>query len=186
MLPQPFCALLVLLSTASALALYTDLHARRPPPRQAAVCCMAPQLPDSEPPLEPTPSEAREALERAAAINAEVLPPSYFESLRYDEDAVPWDLFGLPQAAVRNAAQSGAFGPKGTAILDCGCGSGDNANWLAANHGYEMLGFDLSANAVATAIARGNRPETSAAIAASGGRVEVVQDGDCSHSAVTP
>jgi hypothetical protein len=38
-----------------------------------------------------------------------------------------------------------------------------------------MLGFDLSANAVATASARGERPETSSAIAAAGGRVEFVQ-----------
>ena len=196
----------LLLATASALALHAGPHTRRSPPRRAAVRCSAPPPPPGEgggAPPEPTPSDAREALERAVAIDAEVLPPSYFESLRYDEDAVPWDLFGLPQAAVRNAAQSGAFGPRGTAILDCGCvchrglepraspthdrsathtcesrlgqGSGDNANWLAANHGYEMLGFDLSGNAVATATKRGDRPETSSAIAAAGGSVEFVQ-----------
>ena len=124
----------LLLATASALALHAGPHTRRSPPRRAAVrCspprraavrCSAPPPPAGEgsgPPPEPTPSDAREALERAVAIDAEVLPPSYFESLRYDEDAVPWDLFGLPQAAVRNAAQSGAFGPRGTVILDCGC-----------------------------------------------------------------
>ena len=115
----------LLLATASALALHAGPHARRSPPRRAAVrCCTAPPPPAGEgggAPPEPTPSDAREALERAVAIDAEVLPPSYFESLRYDEDAVPWDLFGLPQAAVRNAAQSGAFGPRGTVILDCGC-----------------------------------------------------------------
>ena len=115
----------LLLAAASALALHAGPHTHRPPPRRAAVRCTAPPPPEGEgggpSPEEPTPSDAREALERAVAIDAEVLPPSYFESLRYDEDAVPWDLFGLPQAAVRNAAQSGAFGPRGTVILDCGC-----------------------------------------------------------------
>ena len=38
-----------------------------------------------------------------------------------------------------------------------------------------MLGFDLSGNAVATATKRGDRPETSSAIAAAGGSVEFVQ-----------
>ena len=142
-------AFFLVATSASALALRAGPHTRRPP-RRAKVCsCTAPPPPEGEGghPPEATPSHARKALERAVGIDAEVLPPSYFESLRYDEDDVPWDLFGLPQAAVRNAAQSGAFGPAGTVILDCGCGSGDNANWLAANHGYEVLGFDLSANA---------------------------------------
>ena len=171
-------AFFLVATSASALALRAGPHIRRPPPRRATVCsCTAPAPPEGEggDPPEATPSDAREALERAVAIDAEVLPPSYFESLRYDEDDVPWDLTGLPQAAVRNAAQSGAFGPAGTVILDCGCGSGDNANWLAANHGYEVLGFDLSANAVATATARAAQPEMARAIEAAGGRVEFVQ-----------
>ena len=114
----------LLLATASALALHTAPHTGRSPPCRAAVCCTARPPPEGEggdAQSEPPPPDAREALERAVAIDAEVLPPSYFESLRYDEDAVPWDLFGLPQAAVRSAAQSGAFGQSGTAILDCGC-----------------------------------------------------------------
>ena len=171
-------AFFLVATSASALALRAGPHIRRPPPRRATVCsCTAPAPPEGEggDPPEATPSDAREALERAVAIDAEVLPPSYFESLRYDEDDVPWDLTGLPQAAVRNAAQSGAFGPAGTVILDCGCGPGDNANWLAANHGYEVLGFDLSANAVATATARAAQPEMARAIEAAGGRVEFVQ-----------
>ena len=171
-------AFFLVATSASALALRAGPHIRRLPPRRATACsCTAPAPPEGEggDPPEATPSYAREALERAIAIDAEVLPPSYFESLRYDEDDVPWDLSGLPQAAVRNAAQSGAFGPAGTVILDCGCGSGDNANWLAADHGYEVLGFDLSANAVATATARAAQPEIARAIEAAGGRVEFVQ-----------
>ena len=79
-----------------------------------------------------------------------MLPQSYFQQMRYDEEAVPWDLSGRPQPPVRNAAQEGEFGPAGTAILDCGCGSGDNACWLASR-GYEIVGFDISPSAVATA-----------------------------------
>ena len=101
----------------------------------------------------------------------EVLPPAYFEQLDYGKSEVPWDLFGRPQPVVRAAAKAGAFGASGTAILDCGCGAGDNANWLAAR-GYAVLGFDFSTSAVATARSRSVSAATASAIAAAGGAVE--------------
>ena len=54
-----------------------------------------------------------------------------FATLDYDAEFVPWDI-GEAQPQVRNAARDGAFGSAGTTVLDCGCGAGDNANWLAA------------------------------------------------------
>ena len=124
----------------------------------------------------PDPLDAREALERAVAINGEGLPPSYFESLKYDDDdtLVPWDLLGVPQPCVRNAVENGDFGPRGTAILDVGCGAGDNANYLAKK-GYDVLGFDLSENALAAARKRAAKPETAAAMDAAAGSVEYVR-----------
>ena len=92
----------------------------------------------------------------ATEENTEVLPQEYFRDADYSEDAeqaIPWDLFGRPQPPVRNAAQDGAFGKPGTVILDCGCGAGDNANWLAAR-GFDVIGFDLSPSAIDTAKTR--------------------------------
>ena len=59
-----------------------------------------------------------------------------FATLDYDAEFVPWDI-GEAQPQVRNAARDGAFGSAGTTVLDCGCGAGDNANWLAAR-GHTM------------------------------------------------
>ena len=117
---------------------------------------------------------AREDLQAAAAANDEVLPQTYFQKLSYETDdaPVPWDLFGRPQPPVRNAAQDGAFGSAGTAILDCGCGAGDNANFLGAR-GYEILGFDLSPSAVETAKRRS--AEMAETIADASGACEFVE-----------
>ena len=82
--------------------------------------------------------------------NSETLPQSYFETLDYEHDLVQWDLFGQPQPCVRHAALTGAFGSTGKVILDCGCGAGDNANFLASL-GYDVIGFDVSGSAIATA-----------------------------------
>ena len=113
-------------------------------------------------------------------VKTEVLPQEYFQNIRYDSaDAVPWDLFGRPQPPVVAAEKTGAFGAAGTSILDCGCGAGDNAKFLAAR-GYDVLGFDLSPNAVATAVNRTSAsPESAAAIAAAGGAVEFVTASAC-------
>ena len=58
----------------------------------------------------------------APAPPPEVLPQSYFADLDYAGDAVPWDLRGRPQPAVRKAWAAGAF-RNCRMILDCGCGS---------------------------------------------------------------
>ena len=124
-------------------------------------------------PVEPTPDA--EALKALAAENAEVLPQAYFESIKYDEGGVPWDLYGRPQPPVRNAANAGEFGAAGTCILDCGCGAGDNANWLATR-GYDVLGFDFCPSAVQTARERAASAEVASAIAETdGGAVEIVR-----------
>jgi SAM-dependent methyltransferase len=115
------------------------------------------------------------AEEDEPSCDSEVLDPSYFSDILYEGDAhVPWDLFGRPQPPVRNAANDGAFGPPGTQILDCGCGAGDNANFLGAK-GYVVLGFDFSASAVATAKRRAAAEGTAEAIASGGGAVDFVE-----------
>ena len=58
----------------------------------------------------------------APAPPPEVLPQNYFADLDYAGDAVPWDLRGRPQPAVRKAWAAGAF-RNCREILDCGCGS---------------------------------------------------------------
>lgn len=105
----------------------------------------------------PRSADARASPRSAAAASssdAEVLDPSYFASVAYDakDEYVPWDLKGRPQPPVRSAFERGAFGGRGV-VLDCGCGAGDNANFLAGR-GVAVHGFDLSAGAVAAAEAR--------------------------------
>ena len=64
--------------------------------------------------------------------------------------------------------------PRGHGDLDCGSGAGDNANFLAAR-GYDVLGFDISESAVATARTRGAEGEAASAMEKAGGAVEFVQ-----------
>jgi hypothetical protein len=77
------------------------------------------------------------------AATTEVPPQSVFAALDYNEDFVPWDI-GEAQPPVRKAARGGAFGGAGTTILDCGCGAGDNANWLAARGTYVSIALAIS------------------------------------------
>ena len=107
------------------------------------------------------------------AAATEVPPQSVFAALDYDQDFVPWDI-GEAQPPVRKAARDGAFGSAGTTVLDCGCGAGDNANWLAAR-GHDVLGFDLSPSAIATAREVSGYTDVRAAIAEHGGAVEFTQ-----------
>ncbi len=63
----------------------------------------------------------------------------------------PWRVAGpaqLPRELV-DAVESAWF-PVGVSLLDVGCGSGEIAAWLAAR-GYEVLGIDYAAPAVALA-----------------------------------
>jgi SAM-dependent methyltransferase len=66
-----------------------------------------------------------------------------------DAAPAPWDI-GRPQpAVVRVAAQGGFFG----AVLDAGCGTGENALHVAAL-GFSVLGVDVAETAVAIARAK--------------------------------
>jgi len=55
----------------------------------------------------------------------------------------PWDI-GRPQSEVVRLEAEGAI--RGT-VLDCGCGTGENALFLA-EHGHEVWGVDASARAI--------------------------------------
>ncbi|AFU01455.1 hypothetical protein O3I_017470 [Nocardia brasiliensis ATCC 700358] len=66
----------------------------------------------------------------------------------YHDGPAPWDIGG-PQPAIVEVAASGGFSG---AVLDVGCGSGENALHLAAL-GLSVLGVDVAETALA--IARG-------------------------------
>jgi cyclopropane fatty-acyl-phospholipid synthase-like methyltransferase len=55
----------------------------------------------------------------------------------------PWDI-GRPQGEIVRLEKEGAFCGS---VLDCGCGTGENALYLA-NQGHEVWGIDTSPNAV--------------------------------------
>jgi cyclopropane fatty-acyl-phospholipid synthase-like methyltransferase len=55
----------------------------------------------------------------------------------------PWDI-GKPQGEIVRLEQEGAL--RGS-ILDCGCGTGENALYLASR-GHEVWGIDASPNAI--------------------------------------
>lgn len=64
----------------------------------------------------------------------------------YHDGPPPWDI-GQPQPAIaRLASESGFAG----AVLDAGCGTGENA-LLVASLGLSVLGFDVAATALAIA-----------------------------------
>lgn len=69
-------------------------------------------------------------------------------SYRRDEPA-PWDI-GTPQPAIVRLASAGAFAG---AVLDAGCGTGENALHLAAL-GLPVLGVDVAETALAMARAK--------------------------------
>ena len=64
----------------------------------------------------------------------------------YQDGPAPWD-FGGPQPAIARLTSEGAF--KG-AVLDAGCGSGENALHLASL-GLSVLGVDVAETALALA-----------------------------------
>jgi SAM-dependent methyltransferase len=67
----------------------------------------------------------------------------------YTDGPAPWDI-GEPQPAVVRLADAGAFGG---ALLDAGCGTGDNALHLAGR-GLRPLGIDVAETAVSVARAQ--------------------------------
>jgi len=90
------------------------------------------------------------------AIN-EVLPPDYYRQVYINDNcddnnaetkqSIPWDVGG-PQPCVKNEARTGIFANK--SVLDCGCGMGENAQFLAGNVGRagSVTGFDISPDAI--------------------------------------
>src|ERR1700742_4999712 len=64
----------------------------------------------------------------------------------YHGDGAPWDI-GAPQPAVVRLVTAGVFVG---AVLDAGCGTGDNALCIAAQHG-NVFGFDVAPTAVSIA-----------------------------------
>jgi SAM-dependent methyltransferase len=67
----------------------------------------------------------------------------------YRDGPAPWDL-GRPQRAVVRLASEGRFAG---AVLDAGCGTGENALHLASL-GLSVLGFDVAETALAIARAK--------------------------------
>lgn len=80
----------------------------------------------------------------------EVLPSDYYRQVYNSggqKQPIPWDVGG-PQPCVKNEARTGIFAKK--SILDCGCGLGENAQFLAGNVGraQSVTGFDISPAAI--------------------------------------
>lgn len=65
------------------------------------------------------------------------------------EGAPPWEI-GRPQPFVELLESRGAIGPR---VLDVGCGTGENAVFLASR-GHEVLGVDFSIRAISLARAK--------------------------------
>ena len=64
----------------------------------------------------------------------------------YHDGPAPWDI-GEPQPAVARLASEGGF--SGT-VLDAGCGTGENALYIASL-GLDVFGFDVAETALAIA-----------------------------------
>ncbi|WP_433760167.1 class I SAM-dependent methyltransferase [Nocardia sp. CA-135398] len=67
----------------------------------------------------------------------------------YQDGPAPWDV-GRPQQAVVRLGTAGRFAG---AVLDAGCGSGENALCIAAQ-GFSVLGVDVAETALASARAK--------------------------------
>lgn len=73
-------------------------------------------------------------------------PPSWDAVYAPDAAAPPWDI-GRPQPAFVRLADRGLLSGQ---LLDSGCGTGENT-LLAAAHGAEAMGVDISPQAIARA-----------------------------------
>ena len=73
-------------------------------------------------------------------------PPSWDSVYAPDATPPPWDI-GRPQPAFVRLAERGLLSGR---LLDSGCGTGENV-LLAASHGAEATGVDISPRAIARA-----------------------------------
>ncbi len=87
---------------------------------------------------------------KVLSSNMEVARPSFhadIDTMRGFDSAYlgvpPWDI-GKPQGEIVRLEQEGKL--RGS-VLDCGCGTGENALYLA-NRGHEVWGIDASPNAI--------------------------------------
>jgi len=109
--------------------------------------------------------------------------PSWNES--YASGQLPWDT-GQPEPLLIEFVTSGGIAPAPT--LEIGAGTGTNAIWLA-EHGFDVLGIDLSPLAVERARAKMNERALSCRFAAldflaappPGGPFQFVFDRGCFH-----
>lgn len=67
----------------------------------------------------------------------------------YRHGTPPWDI-GRPQPVIVDLAERGMFGG---AVLDAGCGTGENALYLASR-GFDVVGVDAAPEAIAQARAK--------------------------------
>ena len=112
-----------------------------------------------------------------------MLHPSWNES--YASGQLPWDT-GQPEPLLIEFVTSGGIAPAPT--LEIGAGTGTNAIWLA-EHGFDVLGIDLSPLAVERARAKMNERALSCRFAAldflaappPGGPFQFVFDRGCFH-----
>jgi SAM-dependent methyltransferase len=79
----------------------------------------------------------------------------------YHRGPAPWDV-GQPQPAIARLASQGGFAG---AVLDAGCGTGENTLLLAAM-GLSVLGVDIAETALAIARAKADEREIGAEFAA--------------------
>jgi methyl halide transferase len=96
---------------------------------------------------------------------------------------LPWDT-GVPDPLLVEMVESRVIRPAPT--LEIGCGTGTNAIFLAAQHGFDVLGVDISPAAIDTARAKAQgqcRFEVGDFLTAapSGGPFQFVFDRGCFH-----
>jgi methylase of polypeptide subunit release factors len=77
-----------------------------------------------------------------------------FWNVTYWFGKTPWDT-GITPPELRAVVESGQVRP-GRA-LDLGCGTGTNVLYLA-QHGFDVVGVDISSRAIAVAIGRRVKP----------------------------
>ncbi len=81
--------------------------------------------------------------------------------MSYVDGPAPWDIGRHQPAVVRLASKGGFTGP----VLDAGCGTGENALFLASQ-GLEVVGVDVADTALAMARAKANDRRLGAEFAA--------------------